>query len=482
MNQLLDLRRIFVAIIALGLFVMAARSVTDPDVWWHLRTGQLILQSHAVFHKDPYSFTHAGQPWINHEWLSDVLMFELYRAGGTGALTLAFAVIVAAAFLLVFARTPGKPYLAALVTVWGALASAPSWGARPQVISLLLASLFLWLLERSQKHVGLLWWTIPLTALWVNLHAEFALGIGLIALFLLGIVLDGVFGFEGWTALAPRLRWLALALAGCITVVPLNPYGTQMYWYPWHTLSSHVIVNYIEEWSSPDFHRLMYLPFFLMVLALALVAISPLRLKARELLLLAVMLYAGLHSVRHIPIFALVAAPILAASLEAWLQKRQIHLPVRVSNPGIAKLLLNVILLAAFAGFVVFRVRFVIQGQARAEAKAFPTQAVAFILHDRPAEPLLNSYDWGGYLIWKLYPQYRVFVDGRTDLYEGGGFLDDMASIYNLQGQWQAKFDSWRIRTVFLPPNAPLIAALRSHPGWKQIYADSQAVVLTRIN
>jgi len=482
MNRLLDIRRVFVAIIALGLFVMAARSVTDPDVWWHLRTGQLILQNHAVFHTDPYSFTRAGQPWINHEWLSAVLMFELYRAGGTGALTLAFALIVAAAFLLVFARTPGKPYLAGLVTVWGALASAPSWGARPQVISLLLASLFLWLLERSQKHPGLLWWTIPLTALWVNLHAEFALGIGLIALFLLGTVLDAVFGFERWTALAPRSRSLVLALAGCIAVVPLNPYGTRMYWYPWHTLSSHVIVNYIEEWSSPDFHRAMYLPFFLMILAFAVLAISPLRLKARELLLLTVMLYAGLHSVRHIPIFALVAAPILAASLEALLQKQQIHLPARASNPEIAKLLLNAALLAAFAGFVAFRVRFVIQGQSQAEAKAFPTQAVAFILRDRPAGPLLNSYDWGGYLIWKLYPQYRVFVDGRTDLYESGGFLDDMASIYNLQDQWQEKFDSWRIRAVLLPPNAPLIAALRAHPGWKQIYADSQAVVLTRID
>ena len=146
MTELLSTRRIFVAVLALGLFTMAARGVIDPDVWWHLRTGQLILSNHALFHTDPYSFTRFGQPWVNHEWLSEVLLFIVYRVSGFGGLIVMFAAVIAATLLLVFTRCPGRPYLAALMTLWGAVASAPAWGVRPQMFSLLLASIFLVLL------------------------------------------------------------------------------------------------------------------------------------------------------------------------------------------------------------------------------------------------------------------------------------------------------------------------------------------------
>src|SRR6266851_5537598 len=128
MTRLLQTRQVFVFVLALGLFTMAARGVTDPDVWWHLRTGQLMLQNRALFHTDPYSFTRFGQPWINHEWLSEILIFGLYRVAGFGGLTMGFAVVIATTLLLVFRRCAGRPYLAAFMTLWGAVASAPAWG------------------------------------------------------------------------------------------------------------------------------------------------------------------------------------------------------------------------------------------------------------------------------------------------------------------------------------------------------------------
>jgi hypothetical protein len=479
MKAHLETRRVFVDILAIGLFAMAARAVIDPDVWWHLRTGQLILQNRAVFHADPYSFTRFGQPWINHEWLSDLLIFGLYRTWGTGALTVAFAGMAAGAFLLVFARSAGKPYLAGLVTVWGACASAPSWGARPQIISLLLTSFFLWVLDRSESKARLLWWTVPFTALWVNLHAEFALGIALIALFLLGNLLDTGFGFEPWARVAPRVRSLSLALAGCLAVVPLNPYGVRMYFYPLQTLSSPAMAEYIQEWASPDFHGEMYLPFLLMVMALvAAAAISPLRLRARDLLLLIAMLWAALHSVRHIPLFALVAAPVLAALIRSILQERGMRLRTSQVQPGIAKLALNGLLLASFVAFEVIWVSSVIWRQNQAEAKAFPVQAVHFLEQNQPPGPLLNNYNWGGYLIWRLYPENRVYIDGRADLY-GDSFMDSFAATYGLTGHWETPLQSWHIRTVILPPASALATVLRSRKDWKLIYSDSQAVVLT---
>jgi len=465
---------------------MAARSVTDPDVWWHLRTGQLILQTHAVFHTDPYSFTRFGQPWVDHEWLSQVLIFGLYRAAGWGGLIVGFGAVIAAAFLIVFLRCPGRPYVAGVITLLGAFASAPSWGVRPQMLTLLLASVLLLILERSYEHPKLLWWTPALMLLWVNLHAGYALGIVLMALFLVGDALDVAFGFAALDSkdgppLTARFRVLALAIVACIAVVPLNPYGTAMYAYPLETLRSRAMQSYIGEWLSPDFHQPRYLPTLAMILAtIALPALSPRRLRPREVLLLCVTTFAALRSVRHIAIYTLIASPILSAMVLTWLQVHWRRPEAKPSRMTPAKTFFNALLLTGFFVFVVVRVRHVSQHQAEAEAKELPTAAVSFIASHRPPAPMLNHYNWGGYFIWKLYPEYRVYIDGRADLY-GDAFMDDLATTFYLRGDsWRSPLEKWGIRTVVLPPDAPLVTALRALPDWETMYADNQAVVLTR--
>jgi hypothetical protein len=480
-NDLLQTRRLFPIILALGLFTMAARSATDPDLWWHLRTGQLIVQTHAVFHTDPYSFTRFGQPWVDHEWLSQVLMFGLYRPAGWGGLIAGFGAVIATAFMVVFLRCPGRPYVAGVITLLGAFASAPSWGVRPQMLTLLLASALLLILERSYERPRLLWWTPALMLLWVNLHAGYALGIALMALFLVGDGLDVAFGFKD--VAAPRFRALALAILVCVAVVPLNPYGAALYCYPLETLRSRAMQSYIGEWLSPNFHQHRYLPALAMVLAtIALPALSPRRLRPREVLLLSVTTYAALRSVRHIPIYALVAIPILSAMVLAWLQESRVakRFEGRQTPMTPVKTLMNVALLAGFLVFTVARVRYVTLGQPRAEAKELPEAAVSFIASQRPPAPILNHYNWGGYFIWRLYPDYRVYIDGRADVY-GDAFMDDLATAYYLRGDsWRNSFEKWGIQTVVLPPDAPLVTALRGLPDWKTVYSDSHAVVLTR--
>ena len=502
-------------ILALGLFIMAARSVTDPDVWWHLRTGQLTVQNLRVFHADPYSFTRFDKPWVDHEWLSQIFIFALYRVAGWGGLISGFAAIIAAAFLLVFRRCPGQPYIAGAITVWGALASVPCWGVRPQMFTLLLASIFLLILERSYERPNLLWWTPPLMLLWVNLHAGFALGIAFLLLFLIGDSLDVAFGYkESWLSTA-RFRQLALVTAICIAVVPLNPYGIQMYRYPFETLHSRAMLAYIGEWLSPDFHQPRYLPtLFLMLATVVLPALSPRRLRPRELLLLVVTTYAALRSARHIPIYVLVAVP-LVSELIAGRLRNQIDLAAerrktkaQGASPGSlaesdqapeerqsawsflfdapphplapAKLMVNALLLGGFLFFTVARLRDVVVRQPATETKEFPADAASFLMTSHAPGPLLNHYNWGGYFIWKLYPDYKVYIDGRADLY-GDTFMDEFAATYYLKGKaWQDPLSQWGIQTVVLPPDAPLTSALRTIPAWKEVFADSQAIVLTR--
>ncbi len=448
----------------------------------------LILQNHALFHTDSYSFTRFGAPWIDHEWLSQLLIFGVYKLAGWGGLSVVFGAVIACAFMVVFYRSPGRPYIAGAITLLGAFASAPSWGVRPQMLTLLLASLLLLILEHSYGRPRLLWLAPPLMLLWVNLHAGYAVGIALIGLFMLGDALDVAFGFgepnlSDKSARAERFRALAVVIVACAAVVMLNPYGTAMYAYPLETLRSRAMQSYIGEWASPDFHQLRYAPALAMILAtLVLPALSPRRLRPRELLLLSVTTYAALRSVRHIPIYALIAIPILSATVQAWIEERAHARSDKTTQTPTttAKAAFNAILLTGFLIFLLVRVGYVTHHQSEMEAKEFPAAAVAFIAAHRPPAPMLNHYNWGGYFIWQLYPDYRVYIDGRADLY-GDAFMNDFAAVYYLKGDaWQRTFAKWGIQTVVLPPDAPLVTALRALPSWETIYSDKQAVVLTR--
>lgn len=457
---------------------MAARGVTDPDVWWHLKTGELITETHHVPHTDPFSFTHYGQPWVNHEWLSDLLIYDLYHLAGWGGLIILFALISTATLMIAYARSPGRPYIAAAVTVLGAAASAPTWGVRPQTISLLFGSIFLWLVERSAKRASLIWWTVPLTLLWVNLHGGYALGIALMLLFAAGALLDVAFGQRRWQAAAPQLGMLALATAVCIAVVPLNPNGTRMYSYPLSTLSSPTMQNFISEWFSPDFHQHKYLPLMVLLLGtFAGICFSDRRFRPRDILLLLVTLAGALHSVRHIPIFVLVAIPVLSGAIHRG--RKPAPGAIAKKRSSSPKLVLNAAVLAAFLVFVAVRVQTVLRGQSRLEAEHFPEAAVHYIQNHRPPAPILNHYNWGGYFIWKVYPEYRVFIDGRADLY-GDRFMEQFLDVVYLSGNPPPTLDQWDIRTVVLPPESPLLALLRLNHSWTEAYADSVAVILVR--
>jgi hypothetical protein len=410
--------------------------------------------------------------------LSQVIIFGLYRSLGWTGLIASFAVVIAAAMMMVYLRSPGRPFVAALVTVWGAVASAPSWGVRPQMFSLLLASLFLLLLEKSLARPRLLWWTVPLTALWVNLHAGYALGIALLLISLLGSWLDAKMGVPQAPHSSAWTRQLGLACLLCLAVVPLNPNGIHLFSYPFETLSSGAMNRYIAEWASPDFHQPRFLPFAGMLLAiLAVIPFSSRRIRPSDLLLLLVFSFAALRSMRHIPLFTLVAVPILSAQLENWWSAHHAH--AGRAAPTRARQMMNLALLAAFAIFTVVRVGTVSARQPASETKNFPAGAVRYLDSGSVPTPILNHYNWGGYFVWKLYPKYRVFIDGRADLY-GDAFMNEFADLYYLKDGWQSALDRWQIRTVVLPPDAPLITALRQSPLWKQVYADSQAVILVR--
>ncbi len=473
----LDRARMFPGMLLLGLLAMTARNAVDPDLWWHLRTGEWIMQTGHIPHADPFSFTRAGSPWISHEWLSEAVFYEIWKHAGTAGLIIFAALVTTFGFMLLYQRCPAKPAGAAAAVAIGALAAAPAWGVRPQMFTFALASLMLWLLEAGEEHPLRLLWIPPLFVLWLNLHAGFALGPALLLAWAIGLASESISGTSPWRQVRRYLIRVLAILSACMALVPLNPSGTQLYRYPLDVLRSSGMRSFIAEWFPPDFHNLRYMPLLLIwLLLLIAVANSRSRPKARILVPLLFTFVAAMDAVRHIPILVLLAAPVLAAGFPVVISARRETRASPVARYPIAFRGAVLLLMAVFA---VVRWDNLLRKQSTTENELFPAAAVQFLQsHPNPSR-LFVYYDWGGYAIWRLYPDYRVFVDGRADLY-GDDLLRQFQQAAQVRSGWQHVLDSAGVQGILIPPTIALNQALALDPGWRLEYQDSQAAFYRR--
>jgi hypothetical protein len=475
-GNLLSTRRTFVVVLALGLFTIAGRDNLDPDFWWHLKTGQLIWQTHSVPRVDPFSCARAGQPWVAHEWLSELFIYGLYEHIGNNGLVWLFAFLVALAHLITYLRCEGRPYLAGAVTLWGAMASLPTWGVRPQMLTLLLAAVVLFVLDRVEARPKLVWALPPLTLLWANLHAGYAAGIGLIALYLAGWFSEGWFEKPKPTEKRAQ-RQLLIGGALCLVAAVLNPNGIRLLWYPFETLNSRAMQKFITEWASPDFHQVVSWPLMALVPA-AILALRWSGTRGRDVALLLPTAAMSLVSIRLVPLFVIVAIPIVSRGVTE-VARRDLSirklLEVPTQTDGKRWLLNGTVVLAVlvFTGVQIGQVN----GRAeRLERQTFPIEAVDFLASQPTQGCLFNHYYWGGYLIWRLYPKYRVGIDGRADLY-GDSYIFDFVDTYNARPGWESRLQMDRRAAVIVPGGEPLAAALALSAGWKGVFIDPGVVV-----
>jgi len=492
----LSTRRLLVFVLLAAIFTLTAGQITDPDFWWHLRTGQLIFETRAIPHADIFSFTAQGKEWVTHEWLAEVLIYAVYKWSGWGGLVVSFSFVMTAALWIAYRRAAAvapHPYVAGAAVLLGALATAPMWGVRPQMISFLFTSIYVVVLGDYARggRAKNLWRLVPLMLVWVNMHGGYALGLALVGLTGAGVVLDELMREQPerrlLTRLLSRLRPLLLLFAACVSVVPLNPNGLRMFSYPFETLNSHAMHAYIDEWFTPNFHLIISQPFALLLFAtFAALAFSPKKARAGELLLLCVAAYAALRAWRNIPLFALVAMPLLAEhawhllTSRVWWRWLTVAERRETGTKAWGQLTLNVLLLICIpVGLCVANVANVIARQASVEGEKYPAAAVEFLRAHPESGAIYNEYGWGGYLIWKLYPQREVYIDGRADVY-GDAFMEEALSTMAGGREWRAPLERYGVRTVMSKPNAPLASLLRLDAGWRSVYEDRQAVVFFR--
>jgi hypothetical protein len=491
-DRLRSTHELLVIVFMLVIFALAVQPITDPDFWWHLKTGQYIIETRSIPHTDIFSTLRFGSEWVTHEWLSEVFIYSVFRTLGYGGLIVVFSILITGSFWLVQQRCRKRgvhPYVAGLAVLLGAVATMPTWGVRPQMFSLLFASIFISFLDRYSRREASpsVWWLAPLMILWVNLHAGFALGLVLIVLTIAGLLLDWLLlRKDSFAHVWRHARPLSGLLVICVAAVCLNPNGARIYSYPFETLSSHAMMQYIQEWRSPDFHNPLFQFLALLLLAtFTALALSNKRARPGELLMLAATAWATLRSGRNVTFFALVAIPLLAehsCTLIAshrwsrWLGTSKKREPEQRSP---LKIVLNVLLFALALAVVALGVGRAVKLQPVVEAQEFPAAAVDFIRDQKPAQPIFNEYAWGGYLIWKLYPDYRVYIDGRADVY-GDELMKEFLAVNDGKPTWREPLDNHGIRTVLVKPDAALASLLRRDGVWQNVFEDKQAVIFVR--
>ncbi|MGA2112377.1 MAG: hypothetical protein ABSG98_09570 [Anaerolineales bacterium] len=474
-------RRLVIVLTFVAIFAMASRVSIDPDTWWHLRAGQWIVQHGAILREDVFSYTRAGAAWHYPGWLAEVLLFGLFELGSFGALNLYTAALVTLAFFFVFLSLRGDHFLVAFVLILAAVASGVYWSARPQLLSFALTGAFLWiLLEYHDNSLNRLWILPPLTALWVNLHGGFAVGFILLGLFFLAEAWEVITTPRERRAVRSRkLAWLAGITVACVIAVGLNPFGYEMLFYPFKTVSMKVLQDFIQEWQSPNFHLKEAQPFlWLIFLTLAALGFSGIQMRADEFLLVVTFGYMGFLAGRNVALFSLVAPAVIVRHGQALLEKRFPQWGKRGPlqwSPGLVNWALLVLALtAAAAKFYYSAQPAVNQSEVAVQA---PVGAVRYLSTRPGLGRVFNSYNWGGYLIWAL-PSYPVFVDGRTDLY-GDSFLTDYLSVTDAAPGWQKILDRWGVTMMLVEPNQPIVPVAEGM-GWTTLYQDSTSILLRR--
>jgi hypothetical protein len=478
----LTIERTMTVILFALLFALAARIPVDTDTWWHIRSGEYILQ-HGIIYTDPFSHTMFGQPWIDHSWGAQIILYGVWEIGGYLGLSVYMAGLATAGMYFVYRMCSGNAYLRAFAVVIGAAAAAVFWSPRPQMISFFLSAVVLYILYLYKRDKKDRLWLIPIIiGIWGNLHAGFSIGFIFMFGYIAGETLGNIFNPRGEYVIPWRgVRKIALVTLVSIAVLIVNPYGLQMLLVPFQTISIGALQNFIQEWNSPNFHERQTWPFIALLLALLGAAgASRKRLDWTDYVLVSGTTFMALTAGRNIAVFAVVATPVLTYHLDSILEERGWVLkPLKTTTPRVARINLALVIIALLAALTKTLAVLDDESVAQAMEDFLPVKATEYIESEQPPQPIFNSYNWGGYLIFAA-PDYPVFVDGRTDLY-GDEFLTNsyFQTAIGAAG-WQQTLDDYGVNTVVVEAASGLARDLRDEPAWQLDYEDDMAVIFVR--
>jgi len=461
---------------------------TDGDTGWHIRTGEWILSHRAIPTQDLFSFTRSGHPWFAWEWGWDLLFGAIHKLWGLEGVAFVNVLILGffAVLLYKLALRVSKNELASFfVTTIAICASSVHWLARPHLLSWVLFISFLHLIRDLQEGRRRPLYLMPaIAAIWANVHPSFFLSILLLLLTASEEALQSFIDGGNWAAIYKKCHPFLWAMGTCSLATLLNPYS-------WH-LHAHIlavfnsgIVNGIQEYQTLNFRNPPGGFFECMLLLAAAAVFWCLQTRTADSTI-SVLLWAhlALLSVRNVPLFVIVATPVVAKILSHltantisrlqpvyeivcqisqdirfFERRRHIH---ALSTAG-------VLILAGLFGF----------GESGFEGKfnpyLFPAPAIPVVAASS-ARRIFAIDQWGGYLIYRLYPAKKVFIDGRADIF-GTELMRAAIGIQNARYDWKRQLDRFAVDMVIVKPDAPLASALKVSSDWTVLFDDGKAIV-----
>jgi hypothetical protein len=501
---------IFLALlVSLNFGAWAPKLLGDAGIGWHIRNGEQMLRTHSITRADSFSSTMSGQPWYAWEWLYDVLIAAVHHAMGLNGVVFFTALVVAGTFALTLRLTlaRGADLLLALFLLGLSMgACAIHLFARPHVLSWLLVVIWFQILDSWETASGLgkdrvLLWLPVLMLLWVNLHGGFLTGFVLLALYLASGLARSVTAEERARPLARRrLRHLGNITLLSLLATLVNPYGYRLHVHVFQYLSNRFLMNHIEEFLSPNFHGVGE-QCFVGLLAITLIGLAAKREKPRlsEMLVILFAAGSGLYASRNLPVssllLTLVVAPILSRAvagaranpeLASWLRTLVSRCESFASRMTKMEISLHGHLWPAIA--VGFGLWICAHGgslgsrqllDAHFSLKRFPVQATDQIARLEIRQPIFCPDYWGGYLIYRLYPQTKVMVDDRHDLY-GERFFKDYLKVVRVEPGWDEVLRNEQTGLVLVRTESALANVLKETPEWRVVYEDEVAVLFRR--
>jgi hypothetical protein len=499
-----------VLLFAMSSGALAPRLLGDASIGWHIRNGERMLRTHSITRVDPFSVTMGGQTWYAWEWLYDAKIAGIHHWMGLNGVVFFTAVIIALTFALTLRlclqRGADLPVTALLLALSLGVSMIHLF-ARPHVLSWLFTVIWFQLLDSSESanpaaSQRRLWYLPALMLLWVNVHGGFVLGFALLGLYLLSAAIryyrsrDG----EESRSLAQRSKTLGIVTVASLAASLTNPYGYELHVHVYRYLTSRWLMNHIDEFLSPNFHGVAQ-QCFVAILLITIVALAAAHNKPSlsRVLVLLLATYSGLYAARSLPVssllFTLIVAPLwtqaltdarenenLSLRLRAFVSRwqeftgrvRNVELAFRGHLWPAAAVFLGV-LVCAHQG----RLGTTQWMHAHFDPKHVPVQATDTIVERGIREPIFAPDSWGGYLIYRLYPENRVFVDDRHDFY-GVDFLRDYLKAIRLTPDWDKFLNEKHVNWALLPAGSALANMLEETTQWNVVYRDGTAVLLER--
>jgi len=470
----------FPAMLATLLAALAAITVSsrlnDPDLWWHLKLGEAIWRTHAIPRLDSYSFTVPGQAYVAHEWLAQLSIYGAWRIGGYTGLMLWLCGGAGLLLVLLYALCSlysGNAKISLIGGLAGWFFATAGLAIRPLLIGHLFLVLELLLIHLARTR-SRRWFVAlpPLFALWVNCHGSYTLGLLVLGVYWCCSLFDvsvGSLVCRRWSS--AHRRWLFVAGILSAGALLLNPIGIRLVAYPFNLfLKQHTNISFITEWRPLDPRDPRALALFAIagfMFLMALIRRSEFRLE--ELILVALAIGMALRHQRMLFACGILVAPVLCRLISGAWESYDPRRDLRIANA--------IFMLAGIAvAWFVFPTRRDMESQI---AKTSPVRAVDFIRRTGLAGPMLNEYEYGGYLMWAL-PEQKVFIDGRADIYDWAGVLGEYARWAVLEDDPNLLLKKYGIRYCLLDKAEAMVRVFPLMPGWKQVYADDLVVIFAK--